>query len=207
MNDISENREVSATEKIAYKSDTADKLDQTPELQPCPRLLRNPVATALLLVVVIGCFGLGCVWLYNVFFFRPPTPLVEAGAVVTGFDKEMVFLLPETWIGEPFPLSDYIDVGRKLKKGEWTVLIFNHKSPNVNKMLDMCEQLARDSAARKEAMKVALIEAPPFGRGGPMQATPDVPCLSGCLSEAQDWVVGRPLLIVLENGKVIKLGD
>lgn len=166
--------------------------------------LRRLFVLALLPVIVISCLGM---WLYKVVYSRLPAPLVEAGAVVTGLDKAMVFLMPETWIGEPFPLADYIDAGRKLRKGKWTVLIYNHKSPTANNMLDKCEQLARDSAARKDAMKVALIEAPPLGRGGPMPATPGVPCLIGRLGEAQNWVVGKPVLVVLENGIVARIGD
>lgn len=202
MTDISDNRAIFDNGQADNQTEIIADLDYPVERQARPRSLR----TFLALLLLVVCCGLGCYWSYNFFFFRPPTPLVEAGPVLSGFEKDMVFLRPKTWIGEPFPLADYIDVGRKLKKEKWTVLIFNHKSPNVNKMLEKCETLSRDLAARNETMKVAIIEVPPFGRGGPLPASPDVPCLIGCLNEAQDWVMGKSFLLVIENGVVTKTG-
>lgn len=203
MSDISDNRSILDNGQAGNQTEIIVGLDHPTERQARSRSPRTFLALFLLVV----CCGLGCFWLYSFFFSSPPTPLVEAGPVLSGFEKDMVFLRPKTWIGEPFPLADYIDVGRKLKKGKWTVLVFNHKSPTVNKMLDKCEKLSRDLAARNEVMKVALIEVPSFGRGGPLPASPGVPCLIGCLSEAQNWVVGKPLLLVIENGIVSKIGE
>ena len=203
MSDISDNRSILDNGQADNQTEIIVGLDHPTEHQA---RVRSPRIFLALLILVVCC-GLGCFWLYSFFFSPPPTPLVEAGPVLSGFDKDMVFLRPKTWIGEPFPLADYINVGRKLKKGKWTVLVFNHKSPGINKMLDKCEQLSRNSAARKEAMRVALIEAPPFGRGGPLPASPGVPCLIGCLNEDQNWVVGKPLCLIVKNGVVSKIGE
>ena len=78
-----------------------------------------------------------------------PATLSEAGEVMG--NGKIVVLEPEKWIGKHFPLLDYIDIGDKLKKGKWVVLLYHHDCAK-------CQKAIKDH----HSSKTILVEMPPY---------------------------------------------
>ena len=68
--------------------------------------------------------------------WRPPITLLESDtSVVDG--RKFVVLKPEKWSGKRFPLLDFIDIGERLRKGRWLVLLCRCDCPK-------CQQVVED---------------------------------------------------------------
>ena len=67
--------------------------------------------------------------------YTPPT-LSDTGVFIG--DSKIVVLEPEMWIGKRFPLLDYIDIGGKLKDGNWLVLLYHYDCPKCREAIRGC---------------------------------------------------------------------
>jgi hypothetical protein len=70
-------------------------------------------------------------------------------------------LEPETWVGQKLPLLEHIDIGEKLSKGNWLILLYHHDCPDCIKAIAKYEQMARNLAGNGGFGRQALIELPP----------------------------------------------
>jgi len=120
----------------------------------------------------------------------------EPGITVT---DSMVILEPEQWIGRAFPLVKELSPAVDLQHGKWILLFFHHDCPQCQEAMPQYEALAAELNEVGDAMRVLLIEVPPFGPG-PMERQ----SISAVrLSDKHDWFVQTPLEVVLGDGKVV----
>jgi hypothetical protein len=129
-----------------------------------------------------------------------PTTLSNSGQIIGRY--KTVVLEPKTWMGKPFPLLDYIDVGETLKNGNWLVVLYHHDCPRCLEMIPRYEDQARQSANDPNAPCVALIEVPPFGAPEALPISSDSPCVLGQLSDKKEWFVETPAVLLIRSGVV-----
>lgn len=123
---------------------------------------------------------------------------VDDDGVLRG-DGEIVVLEPETWAGKRFPLLPHIDLGDRLAKGGWVVLLYHHDCPQCREVLPQYESLA-SIVGDESTPNVALVEVPPFG---PRENLPLSRAHRARLRDTKDWFVQTPTEIRLNDGTVI----
>lgn len=126
-----------------------------------------------------------------------PAVLSEQGALVG--QGQIVLLEPEAWPGKPFPLLRHIDVGQKLSRGPWVVMLFRNCS-GCAEALPRYKKMAKNPTGQKR-FSVAVIAMPPDEQShapGPA----DDGLLWGKLDARQDWFVTAPTVAVLVDGVV-----
>ena len=131
-----------------------------------------------------------------------PAAVTAQGDIIG--DGQIVVFEPETWVGKRFPLLKYIDIGDKLAKGKWIVLLYHHDCPQCHEAIPKYEQMAKEMAVAGQADSphIALIEVPPYG---------DVPydlrnrnswCRLGRLSDINEWFVVTSTVVSLIEAQV-----
>ncbi|MCY2927556.1 MAG: hypothetical protein NT031_19375, partial [Planctomycetota bacterium] len=130
--------------------------------------------------------------------FRPVT-VSDEGSLTEA--SGIVLLEPEKWPGKPFGLLQHIDVGQRLSRGRWVVMLFHHGCPTCAEAIPRYRRMARD-LRNPEQLSVALIEMPPHqksesavppGKEGPMW---------GKLDGRREWFVTTPAVALLVDGVV-----
>jgi len=139
-------------------------------------------ATAALAIVVLGVSA--------------PLLALNKPAVVTSAYE---VLEPETWVGKRLPILDHIDIGDKLEKGTWLLLLYHHDCPDCIKAIAKYEQMARDLAGNEDFLRIALIEVPPYGL---LPISETTPCALGRLPDTKEWFVTTPAAALISEGKV-----
>jgi len=133
-----------------------------------------------------------------------PAALADDGDIFG--DSEFVVLEPETWVGKPFPLLNYIDIGDQLSAGEWVVVLYRHDCPHCVEELPKYERLARESADDPDAPRVALIEMPSYAPPSHDPVPIDTACVRGKLDDSREWFVQTPAEIRIKSmGRVISI--
>lgn len=120
-------------------------------------------------------------------------------------DSAFVLLEPDAWLGKPFPLLRYIDRGDRLARDEWIVVLYRHDCPACREMLPVYERLGLVSMTSPAAPRVALFEMPPYGNAADSQLDRDVHYLKARLTDAKNWFVQLPLVIRLNNSRVLSV--
>ena len=129
-----------------------------------------------------------------------PTALSADGVIVG--EGNLVVLEPEKWTGKPFPLAGWIDVGERLVRGDWIVVLYHHDCPKCQEILSVCERLAQRASSDSAALPMALIEVPPYASGGDDLTWLGSHGMLGRLNNERDWFVETPSVMVLREGNV-----
>jgi thiol-disulfide isomerase/thioredoxin len=108
----------------------------------------------------------------------------------------------QAWIGEEFEMLEQIDVADSLREGLSVILFYHNDCPNCREAIpvysEFCEQLVGSGT------NVAFIEMPPYGDPAQSPVPVDSQCITGELDDTKKWYAASPLLVVTENGIVIK---
>jgi hypothetical protein len=118
-------------------------------------------------------------------------------------DKRVVLLEPEQWVGARCPILKHVDIGDRLAKGTWTVVLYHHDCPHCQERVPKFEREVRERAARLGDARTAMVELAPYAPAGKSLLPPDTPCVRGRVSDARDWFVETPTLLVLVDGAVV----
>jgi hypothetical protein len=120
-------------------------------------------------------------------------------------EGEYVVLDPQAWIGKRFPLREHIDVGPRITRGIWLVLLYKHACPACQEAVSQYSELARAFAGRSEYPSIALVECPPYGADN--SDHDGRLWLKGHLSETKKWYVDGPVALLLDEGRVRNVFD
>lgn len=123
-------------------------------------------------------------------------PLQIDAATPLQDDGRLVILEPQTWVGQPFPLSDHIAPHVDFSQGDWTVLLYHHDCPKCQEALPQYEELAASAASAH----VLFVQMPPYAHEAfyrPTAAT------HARLSDEREWFVQAPMEIRVSAGKVV----
>ena len=112
-----------------------------------------------------------------------------------------ITLQPETWVGKRLPLLKHIDVGTRLERGEWVVMLYHRSCPRCQELLPQYLGMAHQLAGQYDRPQAALIEVPPFAQDSVPQ--PSSSCwLYGRLDGNRRWLGGSPRFLHLKDGQV-----
>ena len=137
-----------------------------------------------------------------------PTTLSDAGDVIG--NGKVVVLEPDKWIGKRFPLLDYIDIGDRLQRGTWLVVLYQHDCPDcceVSSFFAQSAALSGNPLGQDRNLRISLVQIPPYGDA---QGTGFADhkgqralgrLVEGRLSRDHDWFVQAPVAILVTNGK------
>jgi len=109
----------------------------------------------------------------------------------------VIVIEPERMPGQPFKLARFIDVGRRLVRGDWMVLLYRADCSECHSVLSSWASARDDS---RGSGKRALIEVPPAAT---QDSVPACNALRGRLVEGREWRVRTPLLVRVRNGTVV----
>lgn len=118
-------------------------------------------------------------------------------------DKRVVLLEPEQWVGARCPILKHIDIGDRLAKGHWTVVLYHHDCPHCQERVPEFEREVRERAARLGDAKTAMVELAPYAPANKSLLPHDTPCMKGRVSDARDWFVETPTILTLVDGAVV----
>lgn len=111
-------------------------------------------------------------------------------------------LATEKWAGQQWPLLDQVDVGEQLQSGEWVLLMYHNDCPTCREALPGYEKMYDDLKGNNVDM--AFIEMPPYEEGEKQLVPADSKVNRGQLSEAKQWLVETPVVVILRDGVVLK---
>ncbi len=125
--------------------------------------------------------------------------LANAGGVM--IRDEVVILEPGRWVGQEFPLLNYIDLGGRLGEGDWTVMLYHRDCSACREVILQSE----DGPLGDKNGRLALVEVPSrASAGGELESlVADRECLSGRLDESIEWFVETPVLVALQKRVVV----
>lgn len=133
------------------------------------------------------------------------TTLSSTGEILG--DSEFVVLEPEEWIGKPFPLLDYIDIGSEISCESCVLLLYHYDCSNCQEAIEKYEALSLELAVKGERSRVALIEMPPYDPAGDSSTRRNTPCMRGRLDAVKEWFVETPLVLHLREGMVASVSE
>ena len=163
------------------------------------RAWRLPGWACVCTAVLVGVFGA-----FIMSDFHGTSPLAEG--VVQGQGR-LVLLLPEEWTGKRFPLFDQIDVGDRLAKGTWLVVLYHLDCGECLELIEQYQQSVDGADGHARGAGVAFIDVPQSGASGEKPVLDERDCLLGRLSESQEWFVSTPVLLTLQDGTVKEVDE
>jgi hypothetical protein len=122
---------------------------------------------------------------------------IKAGQ--SNFAAEHVLLEPTNWVGTCLPLLKHIDIGDRLARGRWALILYRHDCRACREALPKYERLARKLAKRPSPEQVALIEMPPYASPGEELVAPDSSCVLGRLDRTKIWSIATPAEISIRD--------
>ncbi|MFP3937907.1 MAG: MauE/DoxX family redox-associated membrane protein [Phycisphaerae bacterium] len=174
--------------------------------RPHPVTHSKPRHIAVAAVMIVGGFSAAAA-----IAGYEPARLEDTGEIVSakngndGNDREVVVLQPHDWLGKTFPLLKHIDVGDKLRSGQWEVILYHYTCPTCREEIERIEQLAQMRGGWSEAGGVAVVSIPPHAPAGEEIVPDDTACLRGKLSDEHDWFVSTPVMLTLTDGVVTEV--
>lgn len=162
---------------------------------PPPRSAGGRWFLRLFSIAILTSVTIGAVWFTN-----------QRGVV--GDDKSTLVISdntikgqPDTWVGQLFPLIPYCDIGSRLERGDWVVMLYHRDCPQCQEALPPFLARAYRDQGRSRPTNVALVEVPPFDQE--IRASSSAPWAHGQLDPTFRWILGTPRFIHLQNGVVV----
>jgi hypothetical protein len=121
------------------------------------------------------------------------------GVAMATYTPGLELLEPEGWVGQPLAILREIDIGDRLAKGRWLVILHRYDCPHCREARPELERLARDFPKLAPGVGVAMVEVPPYGK--PQDDAASL-CLQGRLNTSRDWFVTTPVILVLDDRQV-----
>jgi hypothetical protein len=111
-----------------------------------------------------------------------------------------VALEPEQWIGQPFPLRDYLEVPDDLSTARWVVVLISPDCSLCRQAATRYGRIASDLAGHPESPRWALVTLP--GDSAEGLVADGTPAIVGRLSDRVAWHMPVPVEITLRDGVV-----
>ncbi len=126
--------------------------------------------------------------------------LSDAGDTIG--NGRIVVLEPEKWVGKKLPLLEYIDIGDRLREGDWLLLLYHQDCPDCREAIENAlNETAREGGNARLAL--ALIEVPPYGNAKARIGLQEASFVLGRLSGEREWLVTTPAQLELKSGQVV----
>lgn len=102
-----------------------------------------------------------------------------------------------------WPWLEHIDIADRLDEGLAVVLMYHHDCPTCAVMVPKYSEYCRQ-VGPEEGLTIAFLAVPPYGgiSKGPVPA--DTSCLTGKLSDKQNWLIMSPYVVALIDGAFVR---
>jgi thiol-disulfide isomerase/thioredoxin len=119
---------------------------------------------------------------------------------------------PAEWISQDqnhkeWSMLKYIDIADSLRKNLVIVVLYSTECDTCHKAIPLYDQMGRDMAANEDAIRFAFIEIPPYTKVADDIVPVDTPCLRGKLDSSKKWYILTPLVVLLQDGIVVKFWE
>jgi thiol-disulfide isomerase/thioredoxin len=105
---------------------------------------------------------------------------------------------------EEWPMLKHIDVADSLRNGVVVVLLYHWDCPNCREAIPKYNKMCSELGGGEGSIRFAFIEIPSYGRQEDNPVPQDTSCLKGRLDTSKQWYITTPLVVLIENGTVIK---
>jgi len=105
---------------------------------------------------------------------------------------------------EEWPMLKHIDIADSLKTGIAVVLLYHFDCPNCREAIPLYDQMCRDLSGGEDAIRFAFVEIPPYCQEQDSPIPPGTVCLTGKLDASKEWYIATPLVVLMQDGSVIK---
>jgi thiol-disulfide isomerase/thioredoxin len=123
-------------------------------------------------------------------------------------DRQLVVLDSQKWLGQPWPLAQYVDAWPELARGRWAVLLYSWSCGHCPEMVQAYGDLAADWQARGAAERVALIDTSVDETPAEVEKTlKQLPALHSRLQAPREWFITMPTVVVLKEGRVVAVAE
>ncbi len=143
--------------------------------------------------VAVPTFILLGVILFTAFNYLPPAQTDQYKVVDN-----------QEWIGTEFEMLSQIDAADSLRDGLCVILFYHNDCPNCREAIPVYSQIYDEITAEGNTTIIAFIEMPPYGDASDSPIPEDSQCITGRLDDTKKWYAATPLLVVIEDGIVIK---
>jgi hypothetical protein len=120
-----------------------------------------------------------------------------------GSDVRREILEPASWPGTLFPLLPQIATDAPLSSGDWIVVLHRPSCSSCRTVHEEYAELDRELRARSAGLRVAFVEVPWSGEQLPPRRKSAYAL--GRLSEDRQWFVETPVIVKLQNGRVLSV--
>lgn len=114
---------------------------------------------------------------------------------------------PDRMIGRPFALANYIDLGDRLVRGRWLIILYRTACPDCQSVLAR----SRDIEAQTQGLGgVAYVSVPNYAGASEAYERAEVgqsTGLHGAMMKEHDWLLTVPLFIVVEHDRVLAVSS
>jgi hypothetical protein len=153
-----------------------------------------------------GCFVLlpvavaSAAWAAHAMATYAPGRLQPDGRIVG--DGRYIDLRPDLWVGQRFPLLDYLDIDHDLKTGRWSIMFYYHRCGLCHQTIGELIADAPHCPDPSVVERIVLIEYPPYG---PMPESEEMRRLfkvGRLRDDGPQWFMTIPTWVKLEDGIV-----
>ncbi len=110
----------------------------------------------------------------------------------------------EKQVSEEWSMLKYIDIADSLRSDIAIVVLYSTECDTCDDAIPLYDQMSRDMAGNKDSIRFAFIEIPPYASEKDSIVPVDTPCLRGKLDSRKDWYIQTPLVVVIQDGLVVK---
>ena len=139
-----------------------------------------------------------------VLIFNKPPDKTDKYEVVR--PKEWIRKEPpgEKQVSEEWSMLKSIDIADSLRSNIVIVVFYSTECDVCHDAIPLYDKMSRDMAGNKDSMRFAFIEIPPYASEQDSFVPVDTPCLTGRLDSSKDWYIQTPLIVVVQDGLVVK---
>ena len=139
-------------------------------------------------------------------FYKPPdkTDKYEVVRPNEWIGKEP---LGEKQVSKEWSMLKYIDIADSLRSNIAIVVFYSTACDACHDAIPLYDQMSRDMAGNRDSIRFAFIEVPPYASEQDSFVPVDTPCLRGRLDSSKDWYIQTPLVVVVQDGLVVKFWE
>ena len=137
-----------------------------------------------------------------VLIFNKPPDKTDKYEVVK--PKEWIRKEPPGEKREGWSMLKYIDIADSLRSDIVIVVFYSTECDACRDAILLYDRMSRDMAGNRDSIRFAFIKVPPYASEKDSIVPVDTPCLRGRLDSSKDWYIQTPLVVVIQDGLVVK---
>jgi thiol-disulfide isomerase/thioredoxin len=108
---------------------------------------------------------------------------------------------------EEWSMLKHIDIADSLRSNIAIVVFYSTECDACHDAVPLYDRMSRDLAGNKDSIQFAFIEVPPYASEKDSIVPVDSPTLRGRLDSSKKWYIQTPLVVVVQDGVVVKFWE